>query len=111
VSAAFGSRCTSQKIRPAFGLGGGPGCGPSTAAFSCLFFPKHAANTEQGPRAQNGRDGAFRGGRNGCARTVLSIRQEFAEGLTKRLAPSAGVDLGILLIPTIREYAQPLERR
>ena len=45
------------------------------------------------------------------ARTVLSIRQEFAEGLTKRLAPSAGVDLGILLIPTIRAYAQPLERR
>jgi hypothetical protein len=55
-------------------------------------------------------DRAFREGRNGCARTVLSIRQEFAEGLTKRLAP-AGVDLGIPLIPTIREYAQPLERR
>ena len=56
-------------------------------------------------------DRAFREGRNGCARFVLSIRQEFAEGLTERLAPSAGVDVGILLITTIREYPQPLEGR
>ena len=46
-----------------------------------------------------------------AALELLSIRQEFAEGLTERLAPSAGVDVGILLIPTIREYAQPLEGR
>ena len=70
------------KIRPAFGFRGGPGCGPSTAAFSCLFFPSTQQTPNRVRALRMDGDRVLREGRNGCARTVLSIRQEFAEGLT-----------------------------
>jgi hypothetical protein len=70
------------KLGPHLDSGEDQAAGLSLPLFLACFFPSTQQTPNRVRALRMDGDRVLREGRNGCARTVLSIRQEFAEGLT-----------------------------